>query len=274
MILDFHTHTFPDSLAPRAVAKLEAASNLTAFTDGTLNGLLNSMKASGIDHSVILPVVTNPLHTENINNLAAQSNSLPGITSFGGMHPRLEGWEAELKRIAGLGLPGIKLHPDYQTCFADDPAMLPLVDTALELGLHVLLHTGFDNGRPEITHGTPHRLAALLDTLEAKKPLAHRTASVILAHGGGYRYWDDAEALLVGRPVYLDTSFCLGHMPQEQFLRLLRRHGIQRILFGTDSPWDGQAEQIKAITSLGLNDEELACILWRNGAGLLGLNEQ
>ena len=39
-IIDFHTHAFPDALAPRAVAQLTvnaAASGYVPMTDGTVN---------------------------------------------------------------------------------------------------------------------------------------------------------------------------------------------------------------------------------------------
>ena len=57
MIIDFHTHIFPDRIAPRTIAKLEKIGKTRAFTDGTQNGLLASMerrrgcigRASGYD---------------------------------------------------------------------------------------------------------------------------------------------------------------------------------------------------------------------------------
>ena len=48
-VIDFHTHTFPDKIAPRAIASLSSKSHTRAFTDGTLKALKDSMKAAGID---------------------------------------------------------------------------------------------------------------------------------------------------------------------------------------------------------------------------------
>ena len=46
IVIDFHTHVFPDALAPRAIAQLTinaADSGYTPLTDGTVNGLIESM---------------------------------------------------------------------------------------------------------------------------------------------------------------------------------------------------------------------------------------
>ena len=56
-----------------------------------------------------------------------------------------------------------------------------------------------------------------------------------------------------------------------QFLRMVRRHGAARILFGTDSPWSGQREMVAAVRGSGLDAGEQAAVLGGNGAALLGL---
>ena len=35
MVIDIHTHTFPDKIAAGAIAKLQASSHTIPFTDGT-----------------------------------------------------------------------------------------------------------------------------------------------------------------------------------------------------------------------------------------------
>ena len=74
MIIDFHTHIFPDKIAARSIEALSKVSGVKAATDGTLNGLLVSMERSGVDLSVILPVVTKPSQFESINTFAAKVN--------------------------------------------------------------------------------------------------------------------------------------------------------------------------------------------------------
>ena len=59
MIIDIHTHTFPDEIAARTLEKLQHMSHTRAFTDGTVDGLKASMEAAGVDRSLVLPVATN-----------------------------------------------------------------------------------------------------------------------------------------------------------------------------------------------------------------------
>ena len=116
MVIDFHTHIFPDKIAAKSIAHLEEASGIMAATDGTLQGLLNSMEKNNVDLSVILPVVTKPSQFETVNQFAAEVNRKYNgkLISFGGIHPDSEDYKAELDKIKELGLIGIMLHPDYQ----------------------------------------------------------------------------------------------------------------------------------------------------------------
>ena len=72
MIIDFHTHIFPDKIAGKTIESLERISGITAATNGTLEGLLASMEDSGVDMSVIMPVATKPAQMESINAYAKE----------------------------------------------------------------------------------------------------------------------------------------------------------------------------------------------------------
>ena len=78
MIIDFHTHTFPDSIAARAVDSLSKEAHIVPYTDGTVSGLLNSMDKGGIDMSVLLPVATASSQVESINDKALRNNEKYG----------------------------------------------------------------------------------------------------------------------------------------------------------------------------------------------------
>ena len=149
MIIDFHTHTFPDKIAGRALTKLSHNSHSKPFTDGTDTGLVRSMKESGIDLSVILPVATDPAQVMGINDSAARREEerlAEGLISFGAMHPDYEDWHGELARIRENGMKGIKIHPVYQETDLDDIRLLRIYDRCAELGLSVVIHAGFDIG--------------------------------------------------------------------------------------------------------------------------------
>ena len=67
MIIDFHTHTFPDELADRAVGTLAHSGGIHNYLDGRVDSLKESMKKAGIDYSVLLPVATKPNQCDTIN---------------------------------------------------------------------------------------------------------------------------------------------------------------------------------------------------------------
>jgi predicted TIM-barrel fold metal-dependent hydrolase len=142
VIIDFHTHVFPEQMAEKTIRKMEEAANVKAFTNGTLQELKGSMKNSKVDISVLLPVATRPTQFETINRYAAEVSGKEGIISFGGVHPDTKQYKEELQEIKRLGLPGIKLHPDYQVTFIDDPKMVRIIRYAVELELIVSIHAG------------------------------------------------------------------------------------------------------------------------------------
>ncbi|MCD8089141.1 MAG: amidohydrolase family protein [Clostridiales bacterium] len=270
MIIDFHTHTFPDKIAEHTISKLERSAHLTAFTDGTSQGLLNSMEESGIDLSVILPVVTNPPKADEINEYAAETNSENDrLISFGGIHPDTENYKAVLKRAKALGLKGIKLHPEYQNVDFDDIRYMRILDSAEELGLVTVVHAGFDGSYPDSKRcWTKH----ILNVLEEVKP--HR---LVAAHMGGCNIWGDVKKYLAGAELYLDTAFSFGVkqlsglLTEEEFIALARTHGTKKVLFGTDSPWCEQKEMSEFIINSAMTEDEKEDILFKNALGLLKL---
>lgn len=283
MVIDIHTHTFPDKIASAAIGKLSALSHTMPFTDGTVDGLAASMKQAGIDLSVVLPVATNIRQVAHVNDASARLNEerkKDGILSFGCIHPDSPDWKEELARIASLGLKGIKVHPVYQDVDFDDIRFLRILGRAAELDLIVITHAGLDIGFPGKVNVSPQMARSALRQVGP--------VQLILAHMGGWRNWDQVEELLTDTQVYLDTAFSLGKMTpngdgyykpgdlslmeESQFLRMVRSFGAHRILFGTDSPWGGQKEDISLIRSLPLTAEEQRAILGENARKLLQLS--
>lgn len=281
MIIDIHTHTFPDSLAPRAVRGLADGADMKNYSDGTAAGLMASMARSGVDIAVAAPVVTNPRQTESINRAAYETNlAFPrtGLMSFGGIHPDTEDWRGTLDRLASSGFKGIKLHPLFQGTAIDDPKYLRLIDRAAQLGLIVLIHAGLDPNFPGQELAGPAQILNMLRAVPYDR--------VILAHLGALGQWPEAGEIY-GMDVYIDTACALypwrdrngrvsrhqglAALTAEQFTGIVRRHGVDRVLFGSDSPWTDEAESIELIKNSGLTPAELSAVLGGNGERLLGL---
>lgn len=266
MVIDFHTHIFPEKIAAGTIEKLAAISGIKAYTDGTLAGLKRSMKEHNIDISVVLPVITKPTQFDTVISYAASINGREGIVSFGGIHPDTENYRDMLDRIKAMGLSGIKLHPDYQRTYIDDPKQINIIRYATDIGLIVVIHAGVDVGIPEPVHCTPKRASEMLAGID------NEDAKIIFAHTGGWHLWDEVEEYLVGKNVWFDTSFTLGYISDRQFVRIVKNHGADRVLFATDSPWSGQKETYEHMKSLDFTEEELERILHGNAEILLGLN--
>ena len=90
MVIDFHTHTFPDKIAGRTIAHLSEVGKMPPYTDGTRTGLLRSMKDSGVDISVVLPIATVVKQERSINSLSAELNGKDHIYYAGSLHPDCE----------------------------------------------------------------------------------------------------------------------------------------------------------------------------------------
>ncbi len=266
-VIDFHTHVFPEKIAENTIRKLGSEAGVKAFTDGTLHGLKEAMKEGNVGLSVILPVITRIDQFDSIFRFACKINETEEeIISFGAVFPGDPDYKNRLRILKKYGMKGIKLHPDYHGIFFDDPLMLSLLEEAFSLDFIVSVHGGIDIGLPEPVHCTPDMCEKVLDKLKPKK--------LILAHTGGWKMWDEVEEKLVGREVYFDTSFTDGYIDPEQWTRIIKGHGTKRIVFGTDSPWSGQARTIDAVCALPLTESEKEDILFRTGLELLGLNKQ
>ncbi|MGN1267513.1 MAG: amidohydrolase family protein, partial [Dorea sp.] len=161
MIIDFHTHMFPDKIAKGTIDYLAEICQTQPCTDGTYAGLKKETDESGVDISVALPIVTNPKQFDSINRFA--SNYQTGkVLSFGSIHPDSDDYKGQLLKIKELGFKGIKLHPDYQEVYFNDIRYKRIVSYASELDLIVVVHAGQDPKSPEDIHCTPQMSAELI----------------------------------------------------------------------------------------------------------------
>ena len=77
MVIDFHTHSFPDELADRAVGRLAQSGGIPNYLDGRIDSIKASMKKAGIDYSVLLPIATKPEQHTTINKIAIKTTNPP-----------------------------------------------------------------------------------------------------------------------------------------------------------------------------------------------------
>ena len=270
MIIDFHTHIFPDQVAAKAIPKLAAGHTLVPSTNGTVDGLKASMEKAEIDLSIALPVITDPHQFDSILKFTVSVNEScfdcdgPRILSFGGIHPESANYKEQLRAIKNEGLAGIKLHPQYQSMEFDDIRYMRLIYTASELGLIVVTHAGHDVFIPDKPFCTPDMINHVLDEVAPPK--------MVLAHMGNNEHYEETLQKLCGRNVYFDTSYSFVNMPEELFIKIVRAHGVEKILFASDCPWTTQKDGVDKLRNLtALSEEEKNLIFSKNAVELLGL---
>lgn len=263
MLIDFHTHAFPERIAARAIGKLaHEAGGLAPQTEGTLDSLKEEMRKDGVDISVVLSIATSPKQQFNVNNYAMEMDKDPSIVAFGSIHPDAPDALEELERIHAAGLKGVKLHPEYQGFYADDERMKPIYRKISQLGLITSFHAGYDYGFPPPYHCMPEHMLRALRWFDTP---------VVAAHWGGAGCGQAVLDKLCGENLYFDLSFGYANMPRPIAQQILDRHGPDKLLFGSDMPWHRPAWELQLINSLDLSDDDRDKILFKNAQTLLSL---
>lgn len=261
---DFHTHAFTDSLAERAVSSLETTSGIAPATDGTIKGLRDIMAKNGIDRALLLPVATKPTQQTTINNWASEVMG-DGLYCCGTIHPNAEDALQELYRIKSLGLYGVKFHSEYQFFCPDEERMFPIYEKIAELGLIAVFHGGWDPYSKGEVRATPKSFAVVAEKFPELR--------IVAAHLGGMSMWDDVERYTAGKfdNLWFDVGVISRYIEDEQLLRIIRMHGADKILFGSDCPWDDPAGEIAMIDRLPLTVADKELIFYKNAESLLGI---
>jgi predicted TIM-barrel fold metal-dependent hydrolase len=262
MVIDIHTHAFPDSLAERAIPLLEEEADISACLDGKISSLVASMDRAGVDVAVVSSIATKP---EQFSSILEWSSAIAGerIIPFPSVHPADPRVLSRIGEIKAAGFRGIKLHPYYQEFFIDAPDVLPIYERIEREELVLLMHTGFDIAFERKRIADPARLESIMRTFPGLE--------IIASHYGAWEDWDEVESRLLGKSVYIDTSYSVPFLGADRARDFLLRHPGEFILFGSDSPWGDQQQDLKTIREMDLGDERTEALLGRNAARLLGM---
>ena len=261
MVIDIHTHAWPDKISLKARDSLESHYAVKFAGDPTVGTLLSFMDKNKIDLSVICAVASRPEQVVPINNWLFGLKQ-PGIKYFAALHPEYAQWKEELKRIRENAC-GIKLQPSFQEFFVDDEKIFPVYEEIQNLGLCLLIHSGDELSPEMIVRATPQRILRVREEFPGLK--------IIAAHFGGFRYWDEVKKHLLGKDIYFDTSAFFGYLPDKEILQLVLGHRQDRILFGTDFPIIDQKKDLDYLDKLKIKPQLKERILSLNARELLGI---
>ena len=270
MLIDFHVHTFPDAIAEKTLAYLLGKMRDTYKINQKLNYggtpklLLENMRETGVDISVTMPIATKPSQYASINRFAKEITS-DKIISFGTIHPQDTDIGYKLTELSDMVFNGIKLHPDYHDTNADSDEFIKLVKCATEKGMYVTSHSGHDIGIPAPFKADLARIRPMLNKVD--------DSFVILAHMGAFNQWDDIEKYLINSKAYFDVSIVSNYITPEQYRRIIENHGADKILFGSDMPWESAVDTLRFLKASGISDDDFELITHKNAERILGLEK-
>ncbi|MBO8125801.1 MAG: amidohydrolase family protein [Firmicutes bacterium] len=259
VLIDFHAHIFPEKVAAKAVNNISTRYQQEAHHQGLYQEYLDLLARDGFDYGVVSTAATKPEQVRPANNWAIKLNQHPSLRALGTIHLDYPDWKDEIQRVYQAGIRGFKLHPDFQRFYPDDPRAMEMY-AQLPEGFVLLIHAGDDSRYTNELFSHPRRIAKVVE--------AFPKLQIVVAHMGGYRLWDQAREWLVGKDVYLDTSSAAGFLDPAEFVAMVREHGHQRIIFGSDFPFRGPGEEKQILEKIGLNQTEVSAIMGENALRL------
>ena len=271
MIIDFHTHCFPDALAPRAMESLSKntshnVAKISAHTDGTARGSKEILSAAGINGAVVCNIATNAKQEHKVNGFAVELSQRTDGFFFplGSLNPDSENVESELDFISAAGIKGVKLHPDYTGVLLSDGRFERIFSILEERGFFAVIHAGLDSVSPDLIHAEADVIADVVRR--------HPKLKLVAAHMGGMRRAEEVLEHLVGTGVYIDTSLSSVRPEEKELLyKIIKEHDEDKILFGTDTPWTDPRAELGFVLDAPISEKRREKILSKNALKLLGI---
>jgi aminocarboxymuconate-semialdehyde decarboxylase len=274
----------------------------------SLNERLADLDAMGLDRQLIMPPPPQCYYTVPLDiavqaarivndGLAEWVSRTPDRFVALGTVPIPDGEEAatELEHcVRKLGFKGVQILTNVAGKELSAPAFAPFWKKAEELGALVVIHpNGFTHAERLRRFYLNNVIGNPLETTIALHYLIfdgvldrHPNLKILAVHGGGYlgAYWgridhawgarSDCHADLPHPPttylrkVYFDTVVFTA----DQLEALVKTFGADRILLGTDYPFDmGEYDPVAHVLSADLDDEAVEKIVGRNAVRLLNL---
>ena len=262
MTIDSHAHCFPDSLAPRALSKLETDEALHPRSDGTLEGLLSILDRDGIDQCFVLNIATNAHQQDKVNEFAVSINHYQNrVYAFGSIHPDYPNIKKAAKEIKEAGLYGVKLHPDFMGYDICDDKFKQIFASCAEYDLPVVIHAGLDPTSRTHIHAKPEDIAKILTSFPSLRLCA--------AHFGDVSNPESVIRHLCGKNIWFDTSFPALGATLSGVKKIFECHDINKIMFGSDMPWESPSEVMAFLAKLEFDDEQKKKLLGENAKHFL-----
>lgn len=260
-VIDTHVHVFPAKVATRAADNIVDYYSISRQGDGSVEGLLAGSSSIADIHYVISSATLNPSKPAVGDDYMLEvASSRPNFIPLCSFHPAMgvEASVAELDRCFALGAKGVKIHSDFQRFYVDDEIPMEIYRHIAACGKPIIFHVG----DPNTDFSTPSRVRHIVDEIP--------DLTVIAAHMCGYKSWEEAKKCLIGSSVYTDTSEALLGMSPAELTELIRLHGVERVMFGSDYPLWNPDFAFAQIDALELTDSEREAIYFRTAEKVFG----
>lgn len=259
-VVDAHVHVYPEKIALRAAESVGDFYQYPMFKEGSVPAMLAAVEGSPITHHIIYSVATKPSNVESINDfIAAECEKHPNFVGFMAMHQDYPNPEDEIERAIGLGLRGMKLHPDTQKVNMDDDRLMRIYEL-IEGRMPLVMHCG--DYRTDFSH--PRRMKRIL----------HEFPNLVVdaAHFGGWSVFDLAVEYLENENCFLDMSSSQKFLGRRRTRELCEIYGADRILFGSDFPMWNPIDEFEAFESLGFSKADFEKMTWHNAERFVGMD--
>lgn len=289
-VIDAHVHTYP---SPQIGLQATGGMNFSGCA-GTVQELLALMAVGGIDKAVMVnmtPVADmreaalasgkgpyEEVARQMVDRMKRRNawtcqvgREHPSLVPFISLDPSMgpDDAAAEVRTRADEGARGIKLHPSAQRFNPDDRNLWAAYEEAQSLGLPVISHGGLFLGDPETSdHSRPRAFERVL--------AAFPRLTLVVAHLG-QGYIEESVAMAEKHSnLCFDCSAAVngtveGGMSDEEAASVIKRIGVERVLFGSDWPWFHPLRDVERIESLPLSNAEKRLVLGENARRILGL---
>jgi len=294
LIIDAHVHTYRNAEIGR-----QALGAFGSGCLGTVRELEETMAKANISHAVtanFTPI--QEMKTANIEKLPSGLKKTERVRAVEEIEKkmiarmeRINRWTCEIARenpnlvplisvdilqspeemveelttkVSNMGAGGLKLHPIVNGYSPADKRLWPVYARAESLGLPILFHAGAsDVPGYENKYGRPSQFKEVAG--------AFPELTIVLAHLGKGHYGESIELAKKHPSVFFDTSGCfyenttISEKKANEVYEIIRRVGIQRVMFGSDWPWhDDPLKDIRMIEKMAFRDQEKAMILGLN----------
>jgi predicted TIM-barrel fold metal-dependent hydrolase len=269
MIIDAHTHVYPDKIALKVAesARAHLGEAVPFIGDFTLADLKNVLKGCGIDAAITFCVAEKPKIVRSANDFLIEATDNKTIFGFGTIHPDMEEPVTEVRRLREKGLKGIKFHSLFQLAGAADERLLPIYEEMEKTGMIAYFHVGRDPGDPSSPSlTTPQSISFVRDQFPRLK--------IVAAHFGGLFELEEAAKWVYGKDIFIDTCWSpnVQALNPREVTEIIKRHGADKILFASDYPTTTDiAVQMEWLKNLPLEQEEQELIFGGNARKLLAV---